>query len=1398
LQRNPGVDVSVGTNTPLFSFSWDGDNVKLEPGASYEARWEGSGEQLLDSGQIRLRLCYPCGISEEGPLRLDNGDTPVSETTVEIDGKVFRDFIFDLPLSNGTFIGRMPLSFSCDAPCLDSVPVSQRTQIVTSCPNVTSSTNDVKLGVCGEVFLAPCPGQSDCGYFILGETFARIECEKGPPRRDTVSGYVLLDGQGQRTSLGFVDENDDRRVDGPMTTDQADVRRSIFGDTLVFDFAGEVKVDFGPVLDSLVLKVQPGFDIEFISSKLRYVEAATGREWECDGLPGEVVMDPPSPGVCCEISFSKGGAEPLSGKVEVTQRILDMIPCDVENFQIMDGDSFFFQMVVRNVHHRDIIERFDVNQKAEVYDSEVDELRFSCDAIVTPMLLTTSLFDLRSVGSGPLFVCDTFNLDYGWWIDPSAMTDNFFNKEVRPLTRMDEVIFEVDQELEVRSMVILGVYRDSVFFDTLFQERFLPDTLIDDAYVFSFDLWDSLVIDEGIDIFIYPEVLVRECQGIDSDVDISMTARIEAIGGHEFVVWPQLQEAWSEFTFSSTRLLRINRASLRADVGNTTITATEDSICLIIGVTVDDNLKQFDLYSLLDEEPGQAFDLRLPPGLSVLLERDSMVTIVPDRSGDFTIEVCYENSTCEPQRAEAGLSWSCGGSQPCYDSIFNFQIVKTDGELEMEVFSMPQVIDVCDTSDWIEVEIFSADLGSVYDLELTLMRNLGLEIAESSVEVQYPIGSMWRPVALPVNFQGTDLTWELDEDVLGRRSLPGIQGAPFNVVRLRFKAIADCGISDGSFFSMVLRGRGPCGEPTNEVRGSSGLLNIEGLPSALRQTLEVTSEAGCGEEVILDIRLFSNDPSTGEEGLRILLDPPLNVLSVDGRHGISSNAPTVIDTQGARLLLFQPDRLLSGDSVHLVLTLGEADRYRCDSVRYDVTSSISATRFCPSKMADCEVNVVNAIQSGFVLIPGFGVNAEVLGFDEAENCLEVRLGLERFGLDTVTEPVRFEVKVDDNGDGRSDPNEEVFLETFVGPEDLLKDSICLAFAPRDVCAFTMSYSGPCICSADTFSISLDRQLSDSIYLDTCLGEGLRIIPPAVPFDTLVWSGLVYCDTCGSIDLMASKLEGRDTSVLVLDIIRSPQCDYRLTYFIVPQEKENGLKEVVEVCMGDPVQLVSRFDRTLWVSDSLVFEGNNYVFTPEMDMDILAISQNGEQCSRPDTFCVRVQPLPELQVAPDDSTIFLGDTIGLEAIFSDGDLLWSPDEDLTCTSCPDPLAYPETTTTYIVKLTDANGCMSVDSITLRVLPRPCTEEEIFVPNAFSPNGDFINDEWRVRGKSIERLHVVVYNRWGELVFESTDPDFSWDGTYKGQALTTDVFAYAIEVDCVGGERFFHKGNLSLLR
>jgi gliding motility-associated-like protein len=110
--------------------------------------------------------------------------------------------------------------------------------------------------------------------------------------------------------------------------------------------------------------------------------------------------------------------------------------------------------------------------------------------------------------------------------------------------------------------------------------------------------------------------------------------------------------------------------------------------------------------------------------------------------------------------------------------------------------------------------------------------------------------------------------------------------------------------------------------------------------------------------------------------------------------------------------------------------------------------------------------------------------------------------------------------------------------------------------------------------------------------------------------------------------------------------------------------------------------------------------------------------------------------------------------------------------------------------------DINGCKAEDTVTINVN----TSTDIFIPNAFTPNNDGVNDQFKMFGElsNIYFLDISVFDRWGEKVFESNDPNFEWDGTYRGEPAPIGVYIYVATAVFNNGSHRDFKGSVTLLR
>ena len=138
--------------------------------------------------------------------------------------------------------------------------------------------------------------------------------------------------------------------------------------------------------------------------------------------------------------------------------------------------------------------------------------------------------------------------------------------------------------------------------------------------------------------------------------------------------------------------------------------------------------------------------------------------------------------------------------------------------------------------------------------------------------------------------------------------------------------------------------------------------------------------------------------------------------------------------------------------------------------------------------------------------------------------------------------------------------------------------------------------------------------------------------------------------------------------------------------------------------------------------------------------------------------------------------------------------WIPSEGLDCSDCPEPVASPPFDQVYILALADENGCVAYD--TTEVLIKD--QRSFYAPNAFTPNNDGKNDEWRVYGEGIKEAQIRVFDRWGSMIFETHDITQGWNGTYQGQRLGPDTYVATVVVRYIDNSAHMHTLSVLMIR
>ena len=243
-----------------------------------------------------------------------------------------------------------------------------------------------------------------------------------------------------------------------------------------------------------------------------------------------------------------------------------------------------------------------------------------------------------------------------------------------------------------------------------------------------------------------------------------------------------------------------------------------------------------------------------------------------------------------------------------------------------------------------------------------------------------------------------------------------------------------------------------------------------------------------------------------------------------------------------------------------------------------------------------------------------------------------------------------------------------------------------------------------------------------------------------------------------------------------------------------------------ICSGETVTLwATASDNIIWstgaTTDSiqaLLIGDSSFVVTAGNTCYVLV-----------DSIQVSVFPIPTVDAGL-DQTQGVDTTLQLAALPPDTGqaytYLWQPVEGLSCSDCPNPVVSVDVTTEYVLSVTNEWGCTGYDTILITYDPTVVVVLpvlSVYVPDIFSPNGDDSNDWFFIQGKGIESLNLMIFDRWGEKVFENrefqaNEESEGWNGKYRGKPVKVGSFKYVVSGMYIDGTKIKKAGDLLLVR
>lgn len=296
-----------------------------------------------------------------------------------------------------------------------------------------------------------------------------------------------------------------------------------------------------------------------------------------------------------------------------------------------------------------------------------------------------------------------------------------------------------------------------------------------------------------------------------------------------------------------------------------------------------------------------------------------------------------------------------------------------------------------------------------------------------------------------------------------------------------------------------------------------------------------------------------------------------------------------------------------------------------------------------------------------------------------------------------------------------------------------------------------------------------------------------------------------------------------TNVLGTDSILTITPNSEITYYV--QASNSGCSKVDSVhvsfigssihingndtlCLGESTSLTVvnenpsvNFTYT-WSPANIITNGQNtnqVQANPDSSQYIVVVATAANGCVAEDSIWIAVGSIPDslIEASANPNVVPIGGETQLHVEPSAYSYLWLPEQLVDQPTSQTTHATVDESTNFVVLISDG-VCQKMDTVWVEAFPFVCDDPFVFVPNAFSPNGDGENDVLYVYGDMIQGILFRIYDRWGELVFETTSRSEGWDGTFRGKQLDPDVYDYYLQVDCIGGLENIIKGNITLIK
>lgn len=1374
---------------------------------------------------IHIQIAIPCGLMLADTSFFLGGKVP-AKRQINISGATLVNLQYDPPFLVQNYLLPIRVIADCNQPCLQSLGPSSR-KFITSCPQ-NKEEKAVVNGLLCSVVSSPCyfSDSCACGPSQIALQGFELDCPDEQGVQDTIPIYAGFNSDVYRVNVYDADVDSNRLSDGTgrADTSMVAIRNFITGDTLANAVkSGIIAFTPGYTADSISFLFSIGVPLNPISGKLRYYHAASQRWFQCNV---DTIVEYKSPAVspgCGKVGLKRKNYG--SGYAATLTRESLILNCGLPNdHEIADGDSFELEVLytfkgsvndrifsTKGVNYIQVFNRGRGFLFPYSCHSESQVLKFATPGWEVMLPSTDVYYCNRALQLSPVVIRGNGNLS------------DFFTREFRRIIHFDSIKYFLAPDLKLDTLWTYSYYFNGLSDTLIRRDYFIPD-VVNNVYFFPAGRLAKLSWDEAFRIECIPHILVDRCGALKDDkVQITFQYVLSSESDSTFWIAPDvihLQSRWNLTSSLEYHLLNPG-ARLRFDQKELYISSRQLEWDLMYPSGLDGGYLKITMGSasgLVDQ-----FAIRSTPPVNIRSLRDSCFLIGPfENDSNYILEMKAIEMSCNKDTLRILTSWSCDSLaliadfDTCLLHAIEIPVIPAKPELELDLAQEQIILKLCDTLPEMELEFFNADKGSAYQPELIIEVPAGIILITGSAMVSYPAGSPYRPFPMPEWLIGNRYIWRFDQLIpeLATRGLQGIQYKPANSIRIKFRAASSCEIAADNYFVFTARGLNLCENTSNIVRKAGGEILIEGLTRIPKGHADLTLKHPLACEpgkVTCHARLEFDQETQSDDSCVIYIPKPFAFVANSFMALENISAPPKLRlseySDHWELHLALDPGIASGQPIRFGIDLDGYSPADCGDYAMQLNTFTRRTAFCVTSQSECQVYASTSEAKGAIAknlaVAGFsffkadeqhdgrlkfeaGILTENMElFPDSELCLGIFIDRPASGSlgkeDSLVKLIKIPVD-------SLKAHQELILNTFIdGPFPLN-------------CNFLIALPEPvCICSSDTLATRRVLLPGQFFYDTLCAGDSILLGGGISALGSYKWDESTFlCDSC-RFQWYGAK--GRDSiflDTLKLTISSGSDCMKDYTYIILNLQPSGGLHNQILACRDEEIELdagskVNYYWRGPGIVDPLkktqrILVRDSLRYFLEYD-DV-------QGCRSTDTFVVNYWALPgALGISP-DTTIRKGDKAQLY-VTPGYRYLWSPGHSLSCDDCPDPEAFPETTTEYSVIVTDSMDCTYLLRVTVRVLLTDCDQLPVGVPNAFSPNGDHVNDFMFVRGAPLQQFYFRIVDRWGETVFESRDQNKAWDGRYHGKLLGPDVFGYILQYDCEG-RQIVRVGNISLLK